>query len=342
MKDVRRRFEDGFYGVDNVVDCYRSWLSWVFYVICFRFNFTSGNYEYAMFRGLKRGDNRYGFLTCRKFERLARFGRDLVYFGFGSHGYVKGSGLHVVLEYDANIIDLRYAWLNIGSDFNRFITRIRKLFGKVSVVRVWESHKSGYPHIHAILIFHSYVFSGYSSSRRGHLVYRVFGVDYKSLKDCWVHGFSDVEMISSFSGGINYLSKYLVKSTSAEFASIKGIRGLAMCWIFRKRSFSVSGSLFLEGEESVANRAGHDEIDHMSNSNSDDSRLIKVGTDLYGNSIFEKVGRWRLFGFCLRDSVLWDDWRMHFVNRLQLVCVLENDFDSRYSHYDLVHTCMHI
>jgi len=40
--------------------------------------------------------------------------------------------------------------------------------------------------------------------------------------------------------------------------------------------------------------------------------------------------------FCKRDSVLWDDWCMHFVNRLQLVCVLENDFDGRYSHYDLV------
>lgn len=336
LRDVRRRFEDGFYGVGDVVDCYRCWLSWVFYVICVRFNFSKGDFEYAMFRGLKRGDDRYGFLTCLKFEHLARFGRDLVYFGFGSHGYVKGSGLHVVLEYDANVIDLCDAWLNVGSDFNRFISRVRKLFGKVSVVRVWESHESGYPHVHAILIFHSYVFSGYSSRRRGRLVYRVFGVDYKSLKDCWIHGFSDIEMVSSFSGGVNYLSKCLVKSTSAKIAGVKGIRGLAMCWVFRKRSFSVSGSLFLEGEESGANRAGrHDGTLPMSNSNSDDLEFIKVGVDLYGNSFFHKVEHWRLFGFCKRDSVLWDDWCMHFISPVHLEFVGDGGFVSNRSYYDL-------
>ena len=78
-----------------------------------------------------------------------------------------------------------------------------------------------------------------------------------------------------------------------------------------------------------------EDIDHMSNSNSD-VRFVKVGIDLYGSSIFHRVEHWRLFGFCVRDSVLWNDWCMHFVNRLQLVCVLENDFDSHCSRYDVV------
>jgi hypothetical protein len=316
------------------------WLNWVFYVICSRFNFSKGDYEYAMFRGLKRGDDRYGVLTCRKFESLARFGRDLVYFGFGSHGYVRGSGLHVVLEYDSNLVGLCDAWLRVGVDFNRFMSHIRKLFGHVSVVRVFESHESGYPHVHILLAFDGHVFSGYSSRRRGRLVYRVFGSDYEDLKGCWNFGFSDFEMIDSFTGGVRYLSKYLVKSTSASLAGVKGIRALAMCWVFHKRSFSVSGSLFCEGSEAI--RAGHDAIptNGISNLNSSgensDARFVKVGIDLFGISIFERVGLWRLFGFCLRDNVLWDDWRMHFVSGRVLVCVLENDFDSRHSRYDVV------
>ena len=88
LKDVRGLFVDGFLDVDDVVGCYYDWLKLIFYVICSRFNFSKGDYEYVFFRGLKRGDNRYGALVCRKFDRLARFGRELVYFGFGSHGYV--------------------------------------------------------------------------------------------------------------------------------------------------------------------------------------------------------------------------------------------------------------
>lgn len=343
---VRSCFIDGSYSVDDVVSSYRDWLSWVFYVICIRFNFSKYDYEYAFFRGLKRGDNRYSVLTCRRFERLARFGRSLVYFGYGSHGYVRGSGLHVVLEYNANLVSLSDAWLRVGVDFNRFMSHIRKLFGMVSVVRVFESHESGYPHIHVLLVFHDYVFSGYSVRKHKHLVYRVFGSDFADLKGCWIHGFSDFEMIDSFSGGVRYLSKYLIKSTSASLAGVKGIRALAMCWVFHKRSFSVSGSLFSsECEESEAIRTGHDEItsNGISNLNSlssssenSDVRFIKVGIDLYGNSILEKVSFWHLFGFCVRDSVLWSDWCMHFVSIQSLVCVVENDWDSRRNRYDVV------
>jgi hypothetical protein len=356
LRAVRNSFEDGFFGVDDVVGFYRSWLVRIFYVICYRFNFSRVDYQYAFFRGLKRGDNRYGALVCRRFERLSRLGRDLVCFGYGSHGNVRGSVLHVVLEYDSSRFGLCEAWLRVGRDLDFFVKRVRGLFDKkVSIVRVFESHTSGYPHVHILLVFHNYVFSGYSSRYRGRLVYRIFGVDYEKLKGsasvkrsigdfkgCWLHGFSDFELVDSFGGGVRYLGKYLAKSTSVELAGVKGIRGLAMCWVFHKRSFSISGSLFDEESAEGAIRACHDEIitNGISNLNSggenSDVRFVKVGIDLYGISIFEKVGRWRLFGFCLRDNVLWDDWRMHFVSRWDLVCVLENVFDSYRSYYDVV------
>ena len=140
LKRVRFGFLNGLCDVDDVVSRYRSWLSWVFYVIVVRFNFSKGDFEYGFFRGLKRGDARYNAIICHKFEELAHKGRDLVYFGYGSHGKVKGSCLHVVLEYNANVVDLRDAWLDVGVDFNRFMSRVRKMFGRVSMVRVFEAH----------------------------------------------------------------------------------------------------------------------------------------------------------------------------------------------------------
>ena len=321
---VRSSFINERINIDDVVSYYREWLDWIFYVVCYRFNYTKCEYEYAMFRGLKRGDDRYNTVVCRKFSRLYDYGRNLTYFAFGSRGYVRSSGLHVVLEYNSNVIGLPEAWLHVGVDFNRFMSRVRKLFGRVSIVRVFESHKSGYPHIHAILVFHDFVFSGYSSHRRGRFVYRTFGHDFASLKDCWVHGFSDFELVDSFRGGVRYLSKYLAKSTSARLSGVNGIRGLAMCWVFRKRSFSMSGSLFVVERERAEASASNDVIRYNGNSNlnslsggsfvsgeslgeNSEDIFFKVGVDLFGNSIFEKVSHWYLFGFCLRDNVLWDD-----------------------------------
>ncbi len=339
LKDVRRRFEEGFYGVDDVVSSYHVWLSRIFYVVVSRFNLSKGDYEYAMFRGLKRGDNRYGFLTCSKFWRLGRFGEDLSYFNRSSHGVVRGSGLLATLEYDANRFSLPEAWSRVGVDFNRFMSHIRKLYGRVSIVRVWESHESGYPHIHVSLTFGDYAFNGRRmwNKRKGNWVFRVIGVEFKDLKGCWSqdrYGFSDFEMVDNFSGGIRYLAKYLAKSTSAKKAGVKGIRTLAMCWIFRKRSFGFSGDLF-KVDESVSGEVAPDGMYSKSNSNSD-VRYLKVGIDLYGNSIFEIVERWCLFGFCVREGVKWDDWRMHFVEGSKLKCVLENDFDIRRNRYDLL------
>jgi hypothetical protein len=113
--------------------------------------------------------------------------------------------------------------------------------------------------------------------------------------------------------------------------SKKGIIGLAMCWIFHKRSFSMSGDLFNES----------DEIEILSNSNSNSSvensgvHFIKVGIDLYGNPILEKVSCWSLFGFCLRFGVKWDDWCIHPVLGSELELVGDMQEVSNRSHYRL-------
>jgi hypothetical protein len=336
IKQTRKDFIDGRIGVDGVVNNYLDWLDWIFYVILVRFNYSKGIYERVIFRGVKRGDDKYSFLTCRKFDRLKRFGEGLEFFKRGSHGYVKGSGLLVTLEYNSNLIGISDAWLSVGKDTNRCFSRLRKIYGRFSVVRVWESHESGYPHVHALIIFHDYTFNGRRmyNAKKNRWLYRVYGSDFNQLKSSWVHGFSDFEMGDSFRGGIKYLSKYLTKSTSASVAfsdkkSKKGIVGLAMCCVFHKRSFSISGNLFT------------DEISILCNSNlnsykeNSEECMIKVGVDLYGNSIYEKVTCWRLFGFCVRNGVKWDDWRMHAVAGRELELVDDTLEVSSRSHYKL-------
>jgi hypothetical protein len=233
---IRNLFMNNFYDADNVVSSYLEWLVQFFYAVFYRF--VDGDFEYIVLHGLKRGDDRYSYRVCKKFNKLSSFGEDLVYFKYGTRNYVKSGALLVTLEYDSNKTNLSDAWLNVGVDFNRFMSR--------SIVRVWESHESAYPHIHCLLIFHEFVFDGrFMHKRRGRgSCYRVYGDNYQDLKSGWSHGFSDFEMVHSYHGGIRYLSKYLGKSTSAKKAGSKGVKTLAMCWVFGKRSFGFSGDLF--------------------------------------------------------------------------------------------------
>ena len=48
---------------------------------------------------------------------------------------------------------LDVVWEEVDSDYNRWITGVRRLFGKIEVVRAWEGHSDGYPHIHCVLLF---------------------------------------------------------------------------------------------------------------------------------------------------------------------------------------------
>jgi len=165
-------------------------------------------------------------------------------------------------------------------------------------------------------------------------------------------------LVSSFGAGVRYLSKYLVKGTSARLAGKKGIRGLAMCWIFRKRSFSVSGLLFKRARGTSS--ASYDAIWHNGISinilscspvfeckspvselslnylDNSDGVFVKTGVDLFGFSTYKRCSRWRLFGFCMSFKVLWDDWRLHFVRFADLKLDRENPFNIWRSYYDVV------
>ena len=78
---------------------------------------------------------------------------------FDPHSNVKQSNvLFVTLTYDVKRSTIREAWETVGEEFNNWIRNLRKKYGRISHLRCWEASKKGYPHIHALMIFHDHNF----------------------------------------------------------------------------------------------------------------------------------------------------------------------------------------
>lgn len=313
LKGARRRLQGSYFNISEVIDDYRIWLEQIFYVLVYRFNYNEGKYEYGAFRSPKRGDKLYARRVLRKFDSLRNELDATAFFRLKDHlNIVRGRVLHLVLEYDANLFQIVDSWAVCGLDLNRYMSYLRRHFGRCSIIRCYEAHESGLCHIHIIVYFYEKVFQGrlhYNKKKRS---YRVFGEDWRGIKAGWKHGYSNVEMVDSVQGGAYYLRKYLVKSVDVEKAGSKGIKGLAMCWFMRKRSFSISGE-FRQLYRDVIN----------TNSNSTNEIVsVMVGWDLFGEKQFLKVTKWKLLGFLLSDHVIWEV-NFTMLKSTQIVCIDE-------------------
>ena len=181
--------------------------------------------------------------------------------------------------------------------FNRFKANLRKKYGSFDMFRVWEAHESGYPHGHAIVVFHDKEFDAFSYQG----IWRV--QEKREIEEAWQAGHSDVEALASTRGGIYYVAKYLGKlhrvGVTAQdsdpnagdgltaLVSKTSTRTLGLMWIFRKRSFSLSQGF----------RSAIDDIRTLHNQNR--TRLGQV--DLAGDPIYS----WTLIGYWGGDYGTW-------------------------------------
>jgi len=214
--------------------------------------------------------------------------------------------LFVTLTYDTKLCSFDEAWRNIGVEFNRFMSYIRKNFGGVSCCRVFEAFRNGYPHIHCILLF-----------EREFLVFRDHKGNFRvweknEIAEAW-HSNVDVKAMSSLAGSFAYLKKYLLKGIDYENADSKGLKTLALCWIFRKRAFSVSGQF---------RKALTDLINYLHNSN---KRMLQV--TLSGEVLPEE--QYYLLGFVGAEvlKMAKDCW--FAVLTLEQIGYLDNYFSQR-------------
>jgi hypothetical protein len=241
---LRELAERGLYDKADIVNRFVKWEIEVKYMImCHEkedYRNLLGEYEYVAVKCAKRGNDVYQRrVENRLFGIKSRTAN--VQFDYWRKPYT--NMLFVTLTYDAKRCSFVDAWVNLGTEFNLFNANLRKQYGKFSIFRTWESYESGYPHIHAIYLFEEHrfkVFPSYEKKTEGktRLVWRI--EDKDGLAKYW-HSWVDVQAVQDLHGGIRYLEKYIMKCAKFNQEDTKGLMTLAMCWVFRKKSFYVSG-----------------------------------------------------------------------------------------------------
>ena len=114
---------------------------------------------------------------------------------------------------------------------------MRRRYGKISIIRCWESQQDGYPHIHCVLLFHDAEFETFFYNGKWRVSKK------REMESLWIWGFSDMFALYSLGAGIGYVLKYVTKVNNAllsENVDRKLVLSLALMWIFRKRAFSVT------------------------------------------------------------------------------------------------------
>lgn len=149
------------------------------------------------------------------------------------------------------------AWINFEHDYNIFITRLRKKFGKCWIMKSVESTEKGYPHIHLLVKTEKEIDVFPYKNKEGFIEYRVCAK--KEIEGYWP---SFIDMIIPNSskmrkeGCVNFMKDYIFKDMLKSYVcsdkrSDKNYLSLAMGWFFGKRCYSISKTPDLITETSV-------------------------------------------------------------------------------------------
>ena len=270
------------YSIEEIVEKYLEWVTQDTCMILTKWNKEKWKYDVFAVKCSKRGNDVYKTRVKRRFDGVGELSKNIVFFNPKDRKKNKKTrALFVTLTYDTKLTSYKEAWKNIGSQFNVFMTKSRKEFGTISSCRVFESFENGYPHIHCILLFEK-EFNVFKDKKGN---FRI--KEKKVFEEAW-HSHVDVKAVDSLRRGLNYLKKYLLKGIDLENTDSKTLKTLALCWVFRKRAFSVSGSF---------RRKLSDLIRYLHNSN---KKLVQ--TTLKGEIIPEEP--FCLLGFVPAEVIL--------------------------------------
>ena len=200
----------------------------------------AGEYEYVAVKCAKQGNDVYVSRVDRRLYGLG-FHVPNVDFDFEKNRYT--NILFITLTYDTKLCSFDEAWMNIGKEFNRWKANIRKKLGDFSVFRCFEAFENGHPHIHLIAVFKEQYFKVFNSYEQGKDVkmHKVWLVKEKEFFEPYWHSWTKIKAVYNLKVGLNYLKKYIMKCAEYQHDDHKGKITLAMCWVFRKKAFYVSG-----------------------------------------------------------------------------------------------------
>jgi len=231
--------------VGSIVDHYSKWVQEPLYLCLEKtesFQCTMKK-SYIFMLGAKRGNEVYNKRCLIRFNETAKFMPDKNLFSpENKHSIKKTNALLLTLTYNPAVVSSQVAWESIGKDFNLFLAKLRKSYKTgISQIRSWESHESGYPHIHALVVFKDHEFLAHWHKSKNPN-WRISRIDKDKISDAWAGGFVDVIAVYNPRKAFNYLGKYLFKYLTD--SGIKATLTRALTWYYQKRAFSLSRDLF--------------------------------------------------------------------------------------------------
>ena len=246
--------EAGFRTSQDIVSHYETWVAEPLYL-----SFQEARTEY--YHGTETTTRKYSFSLASKRGNeiynkrcLSRFNEtdakipDIQYFDDNEkHGMHKTKSLFITLTYDPKKITQPDTWLAIGKDFNLFLANLRKRYGKgISQIRSWESHKSGYPHIHCLIYFSKkeFLVHWHVPKKKGKSPqWRLNWQTKEKIANMWKGGkIVDIFGVYNSKLAFHYLGKYLYKYLTDKGSKATLTR--AMTWYHRKRAFSLSTDFY--------------------------------------------------------------------------------------------------
>jgi hypothetical protein len=281
---LRKLAERGIYDFEDIIEKYEAWVLDHRYMVMAHerevWKQDAGQFEYIAVKCAKRGNDVY---VSRVDSRLDGLGLHIpnMDFDFERHPYT--NILFITLTYDTKLCSFDVAWKNIAIEFNRWKANIRKKFGDFSVFRCFEAFENGHPHIHLIAVFKEQYFKVFKSYEQGKdgKMHKVWLINEKEFFEPYWHSWTKIKAVYNLKDGLNYLKKYIMKCSEYAHDDCKEKITLAMCWIFRKKAFYVSGEF---------RKALSDLIRDICTSKTHKIQLSLDGAELKSNS-------WKVLGF---------------------------------------------
>lgn len=264
--------------LNTLIEKYTEWVKIPLYLA-----YDVGNNEYVFRLASKRGNSVYRYKTKKRLDKATAFFNTKSFKTLLvrlKNGKYVSNVFFITLTYNprhkkdllGNILkegDRLSAWLNIQKDYNVFITKLRKKYGKIWILKTIESTKNGYPHIHLLAIFEKpiNVFpSRIHDKKKNRVITRWLMNDNDNgiIKSMWASHI-DIKSIKSVNIVKNYVYKDVIKQINnidnedidivlnKPYDSLpeyyqklyKHLLSLSLNWLFKKHSFSVSGVSFI-------------------------------------------------------------------------------------------------
>jgi hypothetical protein len=238
--DIRSAYHGGYIDIDQVTELYRKWRDQNEYLWLDGFDSHNEYVKTLFVKASKRGNDVFQKRIKDVFGIFDHL--EPIHFFTDESAHKRSPMLFVTLTVDPKKYDLDSAWKQIGDNLHLFETKLRNAYGKFVKLRVWESHESGYPHVHIVYYFLNrefVVFDRWSKNKKGksRLTWRIPTKHRDTIKSFWDMGFIvDVQAVQDTLSAFNELTKYVTKTV---FSKKGDLTNACLC-LFRKQQYWIS------------------------------------------------------------------------------------------------------